>query len=1034
MFTDRERNVSIADIRHGDTKARFQQGRPILACDLDSNTDLLESQRETALRDIIGGTGFPRTRPGFALTNSKDGRLRLLPGHAYLDGVLVRNERAFEYDIGPSLPPSEPSIALLVARKTDYTYLERDTVREPALGGVDTAARSTLRSELAVMPLKSLLDYTGIGSLDALREHICTGRSILSPFTGFGDAALRLSIDETAEPPADHCLIRDDAGYLGEENANYRVEIHKPSSSGAATFKFARHRIQGRLVKNGSTFTIEGAPEDDVFAFATGQAVEVRDATLRRQGKPGPLGTITRNADGSFSLSSSITSAPLDFSEPVIILRWDHDPSKFPDGIPIPNSSPITLENGIRAEFRGDLMSGDYWECAARVETGALLWPPYETPDAFIGTYAWRRCAALAIVERDGDGIQVREDLREVFPELTNIKAIDVAFESDRCNLAGEKATVHSMLEALCARVDREGCTIRVRPKDYKGLPGAPYADVATYPDLDEVFARLKPFLSKTDTPAKGRSYLTEQAAAAETEKRGDHRVIAVLDSAFVPVQPDNDMPLRIMSGAATAFSSDTQTTTFTSRAMELTRLASSGEAMFMGSAETLEMHEAVAGRAANTHVELIAGVRTNELVENFANMRASAPASADERLNPYFLQRRLCFELMPGEHDWPDGLSALMRNLADVTIKGCCSGNVTLRVGDNLTFERCVDVALKNLNIVFGKAGITIACSGGKSVGIDDVVVTGRAKSNVPLFQIDARTRIEVRDARFRLTHTSKLTGLAQGLHIADTEAHTTLDRVQSNGVVVLGRGVPTRSDLPISNLRDACKLRVLRVASFAPLKNAELSSNSARIIDCRVRGVLPGAEMCQALKDMAAGRITSAKNVSFNSLHVDRTTITHSENVFVARNVSLGRNRFLKTGTGKIKPGQALRTADVSETYARAWQEARFALSVSSSETMKVGDTSLARDWAVAGISVGHTVQHCDNIGFKRTNASPTSLSDPVYSTLIEISSHNDGMQAVGTIEHVMYAMLRDRLFSFQSAYFHNNTKVLKMNGITV
>ena len=988
MLIDSERDMSIGDIRHGDKRALFQQGKPVLPSDINSSNAMLEHQREVMGADVIGRYGFPKSRAGFAVRADSSGRMVLTQGHAYLDGVLIENERTLAYDIVEEMTGSQQHVVILGARKLDYTYLIRDEIRDPALGGIDTTARSRCESEILVLPLATLLSYSGVPDKDTFLEYVRDGVHVPTPLCGFGDAAARITTDDTAARPDEHCLIRDDAEYLGQENANYRIEIHHPSSTGRATFKFARHCIQGRLSQNdGGDFVVHGSPEDDLVAFYTGQAVEVRDAAMRRTGRPGVLGTITVNADGTYGLSSSITSAVLDFSEPVIIIGWHHDPVDFPDGIPITGTSPIPLENGIQVEFRGDQMPGDHWERAARIQTGTLLPPPYETPDGFIGSYSWRRCVPLALIRRSGGGIVVDRDIRNLFPDLTHLDARDVTFVSDACGATTGRQTVHDALESICARMDRDGCKIRVRPHDHVSLPGSPYKDVGTYPTLADVVETLGGFLKETDTPQRGRRFLTARLEVMRRERRG--RLIPDFShgAAFHAVQPTAALTATVLGPN--------------------------------------NLRDGALARRPNVTIPEVAADGVVGVFEpaGAADILPDSFAAPDDNphLNRYFLDRRVCLELLPGTHVWPAAFAGLLKNMSDVTIKGCCSGNATLELEESLVLDRCVAVRLENLNIIAPTRESQIAIKGGKSVHIDDVVVTRRVSGTTPICTLEARTRIAISDARFRLTHGANFGGLALGLHIAGCRAFTTLEKVQSNGYLVLGEGVIEPDSNPIVSLLNGARERALRPSNFRPFNENTLSNNSVRIVDCRLLGVLPGERLANALVTFGGSGSTRVNELPFLDMHVDRCEFTEGLNIFVARNVVLTHNRFFQQGRNTAVAGNLLvKLRKISTETKSAFDEL-----VSSASYFDPDNVPAVHPWSVVGVSIGRTVMHRDNQGSAQTaGRDERTTRTPFYSALVEVSERNDAVSSRYELEHRLCPMLLNRLFSLHSGYLRGRS----------
>lgn len=145
------------------------------------------------------------------------------------------------------------------------TSAEDDGIREVALGGIDTAARSQV-----VWAVKTLAPS---GSAPACND------ALSLPQIGTGRLRARARQDR---PQTDLCVIPPSARYRGPENQLYRVEIHQggaaSATGGGATWKWSR--------ENGSVVL----PVDDVRTAGPDQmtvtlAAWGRDA--RRLGRSG---------------------------------------------------------------------------------------------------------------------------------------------------------------------------------------------------------------------------------------------------------------------------------------------------------------------------------------------------------------------------------------------------------------------------------------------------------------------------------------------------------------------------------------------------------------------------------------------------------------------------------------------------------------------------------------------------------------------------------------------------------------------------
>jgi hypothetical protein len=212
-----------------------QQGRVWL--DGDWNEDVFDrlEQNEREATDVIGPCGIPDdpTTPDDDAYYEIEvdpalgpGDFRIHAGRAYVDGILTLLDADTTYLTQPDLPNPPPIIPPADTKQLDavvyldvwrrlITYLEDESVREPALGGPDTVARLRTIGQIKVQPVPVNPD----------KPLTCDSAHDVLPRPGSGT----LSTDQPADTePEDPCRLPDDALYTGRENRLYRVEIHDP--------------------------------------------------------------------------------------------------------------------------------------------------------------------------------------------------------------------------------------------------------------------------------------------------------------------------------------------------------------------------------------------------------------------------------------------------------------------------------------------------------------------------------------------------------------------------------------------------------------------------------------------------------------------------------------------------------------------------------------------------------------------------------------------------------------------------------------
>lgn len=421
----------------------MQQGRVTLDADPNEQGAILLHYLRTLARDLIGPYGGPADAMGFELTldtTTRPGNPALMigAGRYYVDGVLVENEAECDYAHQPDWAPpaDDPLLQRLKSQISEDVWLyldvwerhvsavERDAIREPALGGPDTCSRSKVVWQVRgvalsalLARLKALLEDGAARLADAtlaaderaalqaqqarLNDDLTRlqpnadgqgGRDCSAPLDtliGLSDAQLTARLDP-GQQVRDPCVISPDAQYRGAENQLYRVEVHQGSALGTTpTFKWSRD--------NGSVATRWLATEGDDLVvassrgFTAGCWVELSDDAHDLMGAPGLLVKLAKVEGDRLSVDAgSVPSGATLALTPAManpkLRRWDQtesDDTVLDDGaVPIAEASTtdahwLDLEDGIQVQFApgGHYRSGDYWLVPARVATGSIDWP-----------------------------------------------------------------------------------------------------------------------------------------------------------------------------------------------------------------------------------------------------------------------------------------------------------------------------------------------------------------------------------------------------------------------------------------------------------------------------------------------------------------------------------------------------------------------------------------------------------------------------------------------------------------------------------
>jgi hypothetical protein len=276
------------------------------------------------------------------------------------------------------------------------TYAEDDSIREVALGGPDTAARSKLVWQVKWQPAISGID-----------GQMTCGTPAPVPSRGWLQAMAK-----QASQSMNPCIINPNAAYTGPENQLYRVEINRAGLAGtvagtSATFKWSRENgaVLYPISSGGGTtvIVVESLGRDDRFGLVEGDLVEVQDDRSVLSNLPGNLlpvqsidsttMIVTLNGTPDTLLGSDETLHPL-------LRRWDQtngDPAE--GGLTLDNDNAafvqegvwLTLEDGVQIRFQpaepvpsasappnppvNQYLTGDYWLIPARTATGDVEWP-----------------------------------------------------------------------------------------------------------------------------------------------------------------------------------------------------------------------------------------------------------------------------------------------------------------------------------------------------------------------------------------------------------------------------------------------------------------------------------------------------------------------------------------------------------------------------------------------------------------------------------------------------------------------------------
>lgn len=366
------------------SRVLMQQGRVTVDADFNEQTDILLYYLRALATDLIGPYAAPTMGGGFNLT-VEAGDLKISAGRYYIDGILIENEAVCFYKDQPWYPASGDDV-LLEAMKGNatkifwvyldvwerhITYIEDGAIREKALGGPDTCARSQVVWQVKAKELEGI----SISDLPACYDPPDSPKPL-------SEVEMSARVDPGFQSD-DPCVLSPEARYRGTENHLYRVEIHDGGlatvKGGPATFKWSRDNgsvVSAWLGTKGNDLQVSNGR-----GFTADCWVELIDDTKELLGLPGVLVKLAKVEGSTLSIDPASVSAgnPPVWNKALLhpkVRRWDQTQVK--DGVvPIVNTTEtgikwIDLEDGIQVQFNsgGEYRTGDYWLIPARVAAG----------------------------------------------------------------------------------------------------------------------------------------------------------------------------------------------------------------------------------------------------------------------------------------------------------------------------------------------------------------------------------------------------------------------------------------------------------------------------------------------------------------------------------------------------------------------------------------------------------------------------------------------------------------------------------------
>jgi hypothetical protein len=422
----------------------MQQGRVTLEADWNEDQAIFGEELRQETLEIVGRAGTPDN--GYEVLPSAGAKpydFLVRNGTMYVGGARVELDARTDYMtqpewldywndpdwVDPEKLREKPATewVYLFLREQEVSAVEDAALREVALGGPDTAARSRIIQHIVRLQTRSK-DCAG-GLAAAIEAWAAEGLR-------FNRRTMRLMPASTLEvsfPPApkpEPCEPEAVGGYLGADNQLIRVQI---SGSNRLVWGYddASSLYRVDIDSTRKTLHLQTRPIDAAHQPQANQAVEalasaaklangeyVASATGVVQTLTAAYNTDTQSITLPTELSPSYRDSTL---TPRAFLRVWQQELQFTPGTPVALGDTglmVTLNTQAGAPFH----VGDYWQIAVRPSTPTKVYPQryLDRPQPPDGPRMW--ACPLAAIEWQKEGtLQIDEDCRNQFDNLVDL-------------------------------------------------------------------------------------------------------------------------------------------------------------------------------------------------------------------------------------------------------------------------------------------------------------------------------------------------------------------------------------------------------------------------------------------------------------------------------------------------------------------------------------------------------------------------------------------------------------------------------------
>ena len=390
-----------------------QQGRVTLEADNNEAATLASEALRLETIDIIGPTGALgdgyKVGPGVS-----PGGISIDPGIFYLGGWRLELDKAIDLPAqsggGAIIGPKENLLVALLVTEQSVCAVEDQALREVALGGPDSAARSRLMQHFLRLPLDGDTCAAGATLIEGL---LASDGVSIDPATLQLISQARLQAGFVPGPTnTDPCTPAAAGGYLGADNQMVRVTItayDATTKTGTLLWGWNNASLLYRAtVIDPLTLKLSNTPVDEEHAPQLGQMVEILRTELdlgdgnliaARQGFVTAVAQAYSFDSQQVVLSSALPADYQNNKNPLFVRLWQ-------SSVPFTAAQPTALDSvsGITVTITlpvlpSHIAARPFWRFAVRPSTPQMIYPQRyaDSPQPPDGPRQW--ITDLAVVE-----------------------------------------------------------------------------------------------------------------------------------------------------------------------------------------------------------------------------------------------------------------------------------------------------------------------------------------------------------------------------------------------------------------------------------------------------------------------------------------------------------------------------------------------------------------------------------------------------------------------------------------------------------